>query len=197
MLHFSTIDQPLFEALTLISALPEMKEFCLVGGTSLALQLGHRKSDDLDFFTDKSFSIPDIKRALFNYSRSFRLISERANGISFLLALEGADEPDRKVDIYNWGVKFIRPAIVENNIRLASVEDIAAFKLEAICSRKEKKDYVDIAVLLTIFSFKEMIDFYCEKYLYADKRVVLSQILDITELGKSKDPVMLIDLNDN
>ena len=94
-------------------------------------------------------------------------------------------------------MKFIRPAIVENNIRLASLEDIAAFKLEAICSRKEKKDYVDIAVLLTIFSFKEMIDFYCEKYLYADKRVLLSQILDITELGKSKDLVMLIDLNDN
>ena len=42
-----------------------------------------------------------------------------------------------------------------------------------------------------------MIDFYCEKYLYADKRVLLSQILDITELGKSKDLVMLIDLNDN
>jgi hypothetical protein len=191
MLHLNTIDQPLLRVLKDLSALPELNGFCLVGGTALSLQLGHRKSDDLDFFTDKSFSTPDVKRAIGSYSPTFQLVAEKPNGISFILTLEGTSEPERKVDIYNWGVRFIRPQITEDSIKLASLEDIAAFKLEAICSRKEKKDYVDIAMLLQTFTFAEMIDFYREKYPYADKRVVLSQITDITDLNRSKDPVML------
>jgi hypothetical protein len=42
-------------------------------------------------------------------------------------------------NIYNWAVKFIRPIKQEGTIRLASLEDIAAFKLDAVCHRKEKK----------------------------------------------------------
>jgi hypothetical protein len=195
MLHTNTIDRHLFKVLRDLSDLPELEDFCLVGGTSLALQVGHRKSDDLDFFTDKSFSVQDVKKAIASYSPSFQMLSERSNGIGFLLPLEETDEPLRKVDIYNWGVKFIRPHISEGKIKLASLEDIAGFKLEAICSRKEKKDYVDIGALLRKFTFAEMMGFYREKYPYADRRVVLSQITDVKDLEKSKDPVMLIEMN--
>jgi hypothetical protein len=101
----------------------------------------------------------------------------------------------RKLDIYNWAVKFIRPVLVEENIRLASLEDIAAFKLDAICHRKEKKDYVDIAVLLQKFSFSQIVDFYHEKFPMNDKRIVLTQILDTEGLENSLEPVMLIPLS--
>ena len=100
----------------------------------------------------------------------------------------------RKLDIYNWAVKFIRPAIQEDGVRLASLEDIAAFKFDVICHRKEKKDYVDIAVLLERFSFGQMLDFYKEKFPMNDKRVVLTQILDTEGIEDSVDPVMFIDL---
>lgn len=84
--------------------------------------------------------------------------------------------------------------MVEGRIRLSSLEDIAAFKLDAVCHRKEKKDYVDIAVLLKKFSFAEMLAFYREKFPVNDKRIVLTQILDTEGLENSVEPVMLIDL---
>lgn len=196
MLHLNTIDPPLFQVLIDISQLPELSNFSLVGGTSLSLQLGHRKSDDLDFFTDRSFNIGEVKEAILRYNSGVIFLNETRQGISFSLPLSGTSADDiRKLDVYNWAVKFIRPIKQEGEIRLASLEDITAFKLDAICHRKEKKDYVDIAVLLENFSFSQMLDFYREKFPMNDGRIVLSQILDTEGLENSVEPVMLIDLD--
>jgi hypothetical protein len=167
----------------------------LVGGTSLSLQLGHRKSDDLDFFTDRSFDILEVKNAILKYNPEVLFLNETRQGFSFSLPLPGQPDDTRKLDIYNWAVKFIRPINKEGVIRLASLEDIAAFKLDAICHRKEKKDYVDIAVLLKEFTFSQMLEFYKEKFPMNDKRIVLTQILDIDGCKDSVEPVMLIDLS--
>ena len=194
MLHLNTIDLPLFQVLTDFSRIPELIPFSLVGGTSLSLQIGHRKSDDLDFFTDRSFDLLEVKSAILKYNPDVVFLNETRNGMSFTLPLPGKPDDFRKLDIYNWAVRFIRPAIVEGEIRLASLEDIAAFKLDAICHRKEKKDFVDIAVLLEKFSFGQMIEFYQEKFPMNDKSIVLSNILDTEGLENSVEPVMLIDL---
>lgn len=194
MLHLNTIDLPLFQVLTDFSKIPELIPFSLVGGTSLSLQLGHRKSDDLDFFTDRSFDILEVKTAILKYNPHVVFLNETRNGMSFTLPLPGRPDDFRKLDIYNWAVKFIRPATVDGEIRLASLEDIAAFKLDAICHRKEKKDFVDIAVLFGKFSFGQMIEFYQEKFPMNDKSIVLSNILDTDGLENSVEPVMLIDL---
>ena len=194
MLHLNTIDPPLFRVLEDICKLPELYNFSLVGGTSLSLQIGHRKSDDLDFFTDRSFDVREIKDAISRYNSNVTFLNETKQGISFSLPLSENGDDVRKLDVYNWAVKFIRPIKMEGEIRLASLEDIAAFKLDAICHRKEKKDYVDIAVLLEKFPFAQMLDFYREKFPMNDKRIVLSQILDTEGLEASVEPVMLTDL---
>lgn len=124
--------------------MPELSNFSLVGGTSLSLQVGHRKSDDLDFFTDRSFDVREIKNAISQYNSNVTFLNETRQGISFSLPLSENGDDVRKLDVYNWAVKFIRPIKMESEIRLASLEDIASFKLDAICHRKEKKDYVDI-----------------------------------------------------
>jgi hypothetical protein len=194
MLHLNTIDPPLFKILEDLCKLPEFSNFSLVGGTSLSLQIGHRKSDDLDFFTDRSFDIMGIKEAIFRYNSSVTFLNETRQGISFSLPLSENGDDVRKLDVYNWAVKFIRPIKKEGEIRLASLEDIAAFKLDVICHRKEKKDYIDIAVLLEKFSFAQMLDFYREKFPMNDKRIVLTQVLDTEGLENSVEPTMLIDL---
>ncbi|KYP13505.1 nucleotidyl transferase AbiEii/AbiGii toxin family protein [Flavihumibacter sp. CACIAM 22H1] len=194
MLHLNTIDPALHQVLLDLSKLPELANFSLVGGTSLSLQLGHRKSDDLDFFTDRSFDIVELKNALLQYNSQIEFLNETRQGVSFSLPLPGTPTETRKLDIYNWAVKFIRPFKTEGPVRLASLEDIAAFKLDATCHRKEKKDYVDIAVLLDQFSFDQMMGFYREKFPMNDGRVVLSQILDLVGLDNSVEPVMAIDL---
>ncbi|AXY73644.1 hypothetical protein D3H65_06470 [Paraflavitalea soli] len=195
MVHLNTIDPALYQVLTDFSQLPELANFSLVGGTSLSLQLGHRKSDDLDFFTDRSFDIIELKTAILQYNPEVVFLNETRQGFSFSLPLPGKPDDTRKLDIYNWAVKFIRPVKQEGVIRLASLEDIAAFKLDVICHRKEKKDYVDIAVLLEQFTFAQMLDFYTEKFPMNDKRIVLTQILDTEGLENSVEPVMLIDLS--
>lgn len=192
MLNLNTIDPPLYQVLLDLSRLPQLSNFALVGGTALSLQLGHRKSDDLDFFTDRTFDIQEVKSAILEYNPQVEFLTETPHGLSFTLPLPGDEEDVRKLDIYNWAVKFIRPILEEGHVRLASLEDIAAFKLDAITHRKEKKDYVDIAMLLEKFSFGQMIDFYREKFPMNDKRLVLTQILDKEGLENSVNPEMLI-----
>jgi len=170
-----------------------MSAFRLVGGTALALQLGHRKSDDLDFFTDRSFEVTEIKQIINNLPGQATLITEKPTGVSFLFDAQNGHVPF-KIDIYNWGVKFIKPPIEEGLVRMASVEDMSAFKLEAACSRKEKKDYVDIAEILKEFSFEKMLNCYREKFPYADARVIISEIVNTEGLENSVNPVMLNDL---
>ncbi len=68
-----------------------------------------------------------------------------------------------KVDIYNWAVSFIEPPIVSDGLRLASLNDIAAFKLDAITTRKTKKDFYDIYFLLKKLPFEEMTSVYQKK----------------------------------
>ncbi|MEJ7679701.1 MAG: hypothetical protein WKG06_17945 [Segetibacter sp.] len=89
-------------------ALPDLNIFCLVGKTSLSLQLGHRIS-----------------------------------GTGFTSFIENI-----KCDFYNWSVSFIREPVMKDELRLASLEDIAAFKLDTIIRRKEKKTFG----ILTLFS---------------------------------------------
>ena len=193
MLHHETISDALFSTLEVLSQAQEMSVFRLVGGTALALQLGHRKSEDLDFFTDGSFDVPGIKQMVYRMVGNATLISEKPTGVSFVFDPQNNHHPF-KIDIYNWGVKFIKPPIEDGLVRIASIDDIAAFKLEAVCSRKEKKDYIDIAEILKEFSFERMLNCYREKFPYADSRVVLSEIINTEGIENSVNPVMLNNL---
>ncbi len=57
MLHYEAIEPKTLDLLKALAALPGFEEFVLVGGTGLALQLGHRLSIDLDFFTQDEFNV--------------------------------------------------------------------------------------------------------------------------------------------
>ena len=76
MLHLNTIDPPLFKVLLDFCQFPELSSFSLVGGTALSLQIGHRKSDDLDFFTNGSFDIVDLKDAILKYNPEVVFLKE-------------------------------------------------------------------------------------------------------------------------
>ncbi len=167
----------------------------LVGGTSLALQLGHRKSDDLDFFTDSYFDLQEIKSTIITNYPDAQLLNERPTGLSYILPVRDTANSYRKLDIYNWAVKFIKPNIHEGNFRLASLEDITALKLDAISFRKEQKDYIDLAVLLTKFTLSDMLKFYQEKFPNNDLRIVLSHLRNFKGVEESPKPEMLIDFD--
>jgi hypothetical protein len=159
-------------------ALPILHSFRLVGGTALALQLGHRKSIDLDFFTDSHFELPElIKQFSSVYPQSqVARIKETAlggnYGVTYLV--DGL-----KIDIYHWSVKFVMPLIDADNLRIASKEEIAAMKLETIMDRKDKKDFYDIAELLQLFSLKQILTFFRQRYPFFSSRLAFDALSNV------------------
>lgn len=152
MLHYETVSSSTLSLLKKLTTIPELLAFYLVGGTSLSLQIGHRISVDLDFFTDKSFDTNLIREIIRQELPEFELASSSRIGFgSFINQV--------KCIFYNWSVPFIYPSVEVDGLRLCSLQDIAAFKLNAIITRKEKKDFCDIDALLRHFLFVEMLGF--------------------------------------
>lgn len=95
-----------------------------------------------------------------------------------------------KCDFYNWSVPFIKEAFIKDEIRLASLEDIAAFKLDAI-RRKEKKDFWDLDALMYAFSLKDLFGFYKQKFIYNDIKIILDALSEIDIADESEEPIVV------
>ena len=162
MLFKQTTTPFLYKILKDLMLMKEFKNFRLAGGTGLSLQLGHRQSIDIDLFSDIEFNVND-------FAKIIRKIYTKAEirtfvfGITFYIKDENKKE--LKIDVMQTD-KFIKPIIIEDNIRFAHIEDIAAMKLEAITSRNTKKDFYDIAELLNKYTLVELLKFYSKKYPY-------------------------------
>ncbi|MFA4998416.1 MAG: nucleotidyl transferase AbiEii/AbiGii toxin family protein [Candidatus Paceibacterota bacterium] len=132
------------------------KDFYLAGGTALALQLGHRQSVDLDWFSRQNFSNEKIKKDLALLG-NFKLLSEEKDTIQGIL-------DEIRVSFFHYGYDLLFPLIKFKSIDLADERDIAAMKIDAISSRGSKKDFIDLYFLLKKYSLAELIGFFENKY---------------------------------
>lgn len=186
MLQISAVKPDTFRVLENIMALPEMAQFTLVGGTSLALQIGHRLSIDLDFFTANTDFDPDELMARFREIGQATLIFQRPHTLK--LELDGI-----KLDILKYPAPLLEPPILENGLRLISVKDIIAMKLSAIVSRGAKKDFVDVFYLLKQFRLSEMLNFYERKFGISEFIPVHRSLLYFDDADRQEDPILLTD----
>lgn len=168
MLSLRTILPNTLELLKQLSNRPEFTSMRLVGGTALALQLGHRQSVDLDFFSTQPFDQEAII-SIFRQIGICTIINKTKNILQ--VDLNGI-----KVDVVNYSCyDWIDQPICEEGIILASAKDIAAMKINAIIGRGSRKDFVDLYVLLKHYSLKEIMAFYHTKYPdYSEYRALLS-----------------------
>jgi len=134
-----------------------LNNFVLVGGTALSLQIGHRKSIDLDMFTSVAMETENLQQQLENDFSDFKITLKRSNT---LLAIINTI----KVDFIRFKYGFQYPTTIENGIRLANIKDIASMKLDAITGRGKKKDFFDLYFLLKHFTLPELLDLYQTKY---------------------------------
>jgi hypothetical protein len=169
MLYKQTVSSFLFKTLKQLMSFEILDDFRLVGGTALALQLGHRQSVDIDLFTPEYPLNVEIRTFL---RHQYPKAEIRSSNFSIVLYIPYKDEQDLKVDLMS-NEKFIRPCMEKDNIRFCHIEEIAAMKLEAITSRKEKKDFWDIYQILNHYNFTQLIDFYKERYPWNDIRDVI------------------------
>ena len=156
MLHYETIIPETQSLLEKLSALPVLDDARLVGGTALALQLGHRTSVDLDFFGRINADSEELRDILREVGRvEVASVSKNIN----IFWVNGI-----KVDMVNYPYPWLDLPIVEDGVRLASLNDIAAMKISAIVNRGTKKDFIDLYTLLQHFALDEILDMYSRKY---------------------------------
>lgn len=128
------------DVLKSVSSLDKLSSFRLVGGTALALQIGHRRSIDIDLFSNEKVVKQNIAQDLKNKFPDIECFISQ-HGIN--TRLDGV-----KVDIFDdWMIPFREEPVVEEGIKIAALKDIAAFKLTAFTERREKKDYIDLFFL--------------------------------------------------
>jgi predicted nucleotidyltransferase component of viral defense system len=171
MLYWNTVDRLLRDTLVLLMNSAEFSEFRLVGGTSLSLQLGHRVSVDIDLFTDASYGSVDFDiidqflKNNFNYvDTSFGIL--QGMGRSYLVGNDANNSI--KLDVY-YTDDFIQPPLIMENIRMATIEEIIAMKVDVIARGGRKKDFWDIHELLNNYNISQMLALHQQRYPYNHK----------------------------
>ena len=184
MLQSKTVDRDTLDLLKALMAMPELSAFTLVGGTNLSLRLGHRLSIDLDLFTNELYDTEKVAQAIIAQFPN-TIVASQSDTMLFLFV------NDVKVDMVLLPYPYIESIDVFEEIRLASMPDIAAMKMSAIARRGVKKDFWDVAELLNKYSLDEMVAFYKAKYSSHDIFHLLRALVYFTDAEKQKDPETL------
>lgn len=137
-----------------------LSSFYLSGGTALSLQLGHRESEDLDFFNEKLFDPGTIEKQLLSFGSLSETMLDRGTINTYL---DGV-----KLQFLEYPYKLLEPPTEWEGIKISSIIDIACSKLQTVGMRGSKKDFIDIYFLLQKFSLASLLDYTKNKYSESD-----------------------------
>jgi hypothetical protein len=162
---------------------PELNNFILVGGTSLALQIGHRVSVDLDLFGSTQLDLNDIPGLIIDLGKINRMSASKS-----ILVL---NIDDIKVDFVNYRYPLLFDFKQNDGIRMADIRDIGAMKLAAISGRGRKRDFFDLYFLLQTFSLDQLLAFYTQKYQDGSEFLIARSLSYFADAEEDEDPVMI------
>jgi len=185
MLREETVEPATLELLKKIVTLPELKPFRLVGGTALSLLFGHRKSIDLDFFTDKPLEKDILIPAIEDNFGVIITTNDRSKSI-YQCIIQNV-----KVDFVSVRDPFLNPVQIIDQIPFADTKDLIALKLNAVKGRGVKKDFWDVARLLQNYTFDELFQFYHDRYNYDDTFAVIRSVAYFTDAENTIEPESL------
>ncbi len=183
MLHTETVSPATLDLLKQLMAIPEIDSFVLSGGTSLALQIGHRFPIDIDLVTNESINISKITNAIYdNFHMAVKLDEKQTtsyyiNGVRTQLILHQHT--------------YLQPVMEIDGIRLLSMDDIIPMKLHAVSVKGTKHDFWDIAALLNRYSIEEMIGYYRIKYAPDNVASIVRSLLYFDDVELDHDPSWL------
>ncbi len=171
--------------LGLLKRLMEMKEvspFYLVGGTALALQIGHRVSIDLDLFTPEDYDKDMLIQAL-DEEFEFSIVSEENRMlISYVNQI--------KVDFVKMSYPILFPPLLVEGIRMLDIKDIAPMKLKAITQRGSKKDFFDLYYLLESMPLERILELFKKKFKQYEVFHVIKSLGYFEDAEQYADPVV-------
>jgi hypothetical protein len=134
------------------------KHFYLAGGTALALQLGHRRSVDLDFFSPTE-DIPMLRPKLEEALATFRATLADSSWGNLVFLVNNV-----RVGFYGYGHPLLSSLVEKESLQLASVDDIALMKLDTLLSRAARKDFYDLYFICQRIPLRQLLDLAPQKY---------------------------------
>lgn len=156
--HWDTVTRQMWEVLEHLGRQPIMGEFYLAGGTALALRLGHRRSVDLDFFTENRMR-QGVRRSLLHALDSYPLETLEDFDGNLLLTVQGL-----QVGFFSYSSPLLDPVDQVAGVALASVTDIGLMKLDALIGRGSRKDFYDLYHILPLVSIERLFEMSRAKY---------------------------------
>ncbi len=193
-MYYNTITPFLHECLVFLMKEIHFSEFRLVGGTALSLQLGHRKSVDIDLFSDLPYGKIDFEETEKILCRSFEKVdffADKNPGFGKSYTIENTKGETLKLDIF-YTDAFIQPPIERDLIRMATTAEIAAMKMDVIQRGGRKKDFWDIHEMLRVYNLASMINYHSIRYPYShDLNLLKRKLTDFTMADDDFDPICL------
>jgi len=186
MLHTQTVESTTLELLKSLQSKDYLKEFNLIGGTALALYMGHRKSIDIDLFSNFNFDTAQMIEFI-QQDYPLQLNYTAPNTIKGNIENINIDIIAHKYPYLN------EPSIIEG-IWILSEPDIIAMKLNAIAtSGQRSKDFIDIYFFLANnkYAIGDMLKFYQTKYNQQGDMHVLKSLLYFDDVNLSDWPILL------
>jgi hypothetical protein len=126
------------------------------GETALALQIGHRISVNLDFFTKHEFNEAQLIEKLISLPKFVQSGTEH-------WTIWGKVNRT-KFSMFYYKYPLLEQTMTLEGIQLASLPDIAAMKIHAIEGRGTRRDFVDVYFPAKKYTLEEMLEFYQKKY---------------------------------
>jgi predicted nucleotidyltransferase component of viral defense system len=190
MLYYNAIYPGTLELLKKMMNINSLKDFYLVGGTSLALQMGHRISIDLDLFTSNSFNTDIVLQEI---KQSLKVVefSESKNTLNLVIEYPEKTGQQIKVDILTFAYPLVKKTNDIDSIRLLSIEDIIPMKLSAIASRGVKRDFYDLHFLLEKFTLPEMMSFFSIRFPDTNQYHIIKSLTWFEDAEKDMDPILI------
>ncbi|MEM0517232.1 nucleotidyl transferase AbiEii/AbiGii toxin family protein [Aequorivita flava] len=194
MLHYNTVSNLLRNCLLQLMTAKEFNSFRLVGGTSLSLQIGHRESVDIDLFSDVPYGTIDFEGITAYLQAHFPYVDHLdiapAIGKSYFI---GKTENNAvKLDVYHTDT-FIEPLLLIDTIRLASVPEIIAMKIDVVQRGGRKKDFWDLHALFDNYTIEQMLALHKQRHPYThDATLILQNFIDFSQADDDFDPICLL-----
>jgi len=187
--HPHILSPDLLQTLAALQQASLLLPFYLGGGTGLALHLGHRHSQDLDFFAFNTFD-----------PESLLLTLERLGGLSVMaksaqtlhVQLQAA-----KVSFLGYSYRLLFPPQLFQGVQVADARDIACMKISAIAGRGTKRDFVDLYSASHRYGLPDLLELFPKKFSEANySRVhLLKSLTHFDDAEKDPLPDMLIPLS--
>jgi len=184
MLHQEAVDVPILELLRSLQSKEYLKGFYLAGGTALALYLGHRKSVDIDLFSNFGFDVAQMLENI-NHDFPFQLLYSSTNTLRGSIG-------NIQTDIIAHRYPYFKEPVILDKFYILSEEDIIAMKLNAIMTNGQRiKDFIDIYFLLDKYDIADMVRFYKAKYNQENDVLVLKSLIFFEDVDTSDWPIMI------